>query len=144
MPRGCRSVHAAREYVSLHRKRYAGDQADRTQRYERYAPAERAADTETHDRGERIAHAAADAVRAVRVAETLRRHVRVEHGEVRGMKHAVADAHQNGQRKQPVHAGHEAIQQYASREQAEPAQQHRPGAEAVHGETGAKLAYPAR
>src|SRR5207253_9785583 len=88
--------------------------------------------------------ASPDAVRAVGVTETARVDVGVEDREVRRMKHAVAEAHDCGERKQPVDARNEAGDERATGEQTDAAEQDRARAEAVHGKARPELAYAAR
>ena len=66
------------------------------------APAERGGEGEAHDRRQRVAQVAADAVRRIRVAQAPRRDVGVEDREVARMEHAVAHAHERDDREQPV------------------------------------------
>jgi hypothetical protein len=111
---------------------------------QRHAPAEGAADTEAHDRGGRIAQAAADAVHAVGVSEPARVDIGIEHGEVRRMEDAVAHAHQRHQWKQPIDAWNEGGDDQASGQNPDAAEQDGPGAETIDGESGGELAGAAR
>jgi len=60
------------------------------------------------------------------------------------MEHAVANAHQNHEREEPVDARYQPAAEHAAREKRDAAQQHRPRAEAIDREAGAELAHPAR
>ena len=111
---------------------------------ERETPAERRAEREAHDRRQRIAQVAADAVRAVRVAEPPRRDVGVEDREIGRMEHAVADPHQRDDRKEPADAGNEARDDDAAGGEGEPREEHRAGADAVDGEARRELRDAAR
>ena len=104
-----------------------------------------AAEPEAHDRRQRVAEVAADAMRRVRVPEAPRRDVRVEDREVGGMEHAVADAHQRDDREQPARRPARATPATrAAGEQRQAAEQHRPRADAVDGEAGDELGDAAR
>ena len=61
-----------------------------------------------------------------------------------GMEHAVADAHQRGDRKQPADAGDEAREHRAAGGERQPREQHRARAEAVDGEARRELRDAAR
>ena len=136
--RGTR-VRAAAERAFLQREGEQRHQAGGADRQQRGAPAERAADTVAHDRGGGEAQAAADTVHAVRMPEPARVDVGVEHREVGRMENAVADAHQRGQREQPVDARNERRAQRAAGQKADSTQQDRPRAKTIDGETGREL-----
>jgi hypothetical protein len=137
------TVWPAPEGVFLQREPRHDHQPERTQRQQCCPPAEHAAQAVAHDRRDRVADAAAYAVRAVRMSEPLRSDVCIEHGKICGMEHAVADTHQNDEREQPVDAGNEPSGEHAAREQRDAAEQHRPRTVAVDGEPGAELAQAA-
>ena len=82
-------------------------------------------------------------MRAVRVPKASRRNARVQDREIRGMKDAVADAHQRGDRIKPQYRRRETRDDRSSGEQREPAEQHRTGAEAIDGKSGGELGEPA-
>ena len=134
------AVLAAVERAALHRQNHDRHESERAAHQKRRAPSECAAEPEAHHGRERIAEASADAVRAVGVAEPPRTDVGVEHGEVGRMEHAVADAHQDDQRKQPADAGDQPGDERAAGEQSEAGEQDRTRPEAIDGETGAELA----
>ncbi len=104
----------------------------------------RAAQRKAHHRRERIAEIAADAVRAVRVAEAARRDVGIENREIGGVKHAVAHTHQRDDREQPRDAGRETRERRPAGEQCQAGQQYRSRPEAVHREAGGELRDVAR
>jgi hypothetical protein len=111
---------------------------------ERHAPAERAAEAEAHDRRERVAQVAADAVHRVRMAEAPRRDARVEDRVVGRVEDAVTEPDQRGEQEQPVRAGRERAEHRAGRGQHHAAEQHGPRAEAVDQESRRQLHHRAR
>jgi hypothetical protein len=115
------------------------EEAGERHRRERHAPAEERRETEAHDRRRCVADVAADAVRRVCVAEPARRDARVQDREVGGVEHAVAEAHQDDDREQPAHAGHERSEERAAGEQREAGEERGPRAEAVDEEPRGEL-----
>ena len=142
--RGTRAVSAAAQHAALCREQRQRNQPRRAHHQQRGSPAEDVAEPVADDGRQRVAQAAADTVRAVRMAETARGDVGIEHREIGRMKDAVADAHDRGQWKQPEDAGNAASKERTAGEQGQPAEKHRPGPEAVDGEARAKLAQRAR
>ena len=140
MLRRCDTVLAAVQRGALGRQDRYRDQAERAAHQERRPPSEGAAESEAHDRRQRVAEAASDAVRAVGMTEPPRVDVGIEHGEVGRMEHPIADAHQDDQRKQPADTGHEPGDERPAGQQAKTGEQHRTGPEAIDGEAGAELA----
>ena len=117
MPRARRRP-VRRQQPALARQHAERDNAHHAHRGERHAPAVHRRDGEAHDRRQRVAQVAADAMRRVGVAQAPRRDVGIEDREVGRMKHAVAHAHQRDDRKQPVDAGRERRENRAAGEQS--------------------------
>jgi hypothetical protein len=138
MRRSC-CMRATAERVFLQRECAQHGQSRGAQREQRSAPAERAADAVAYDRGERITEAAADTVHAVGVAQAARFDVGVEHGEIRRMEDAVADAHQCHQREKPVDVRNEPGEERAAGQKPDTAQEHRSRTETIDGEAGGEL-----
>ncbi|MFO1396675.1 MAG: hypothetical protein U1F48_06395 [Burkholderiales bacterium] len=135
-----RVLRAMRREVRALRDEHAQrDEARRAHAGERDAPVERGGEREAHERRERVAQVAADAVRRVRVAQAARRDVRVEDREVARMEDTVAHAHQRDDREQPVGIRRERRDERAAGGERQAAEQHRPRAEAVDDEARGEL-----
>ena len=137
-------MSAAAQHAALCREQRQRKEPRRAHRQQRGSPAEDVAQSVTDDGRKRVAQAAADTVRTVRVAESARSDVSIEHREIGRMKDSVANAHERGQGKQPDDAGNAAGKERTAGEQGEPAEEHGPRAKAVDGEARAKLAQGAR
>ncbi len=104
------------------------------------APAERRAEREAHDRREGVAKVAADSVRAVRMAQPPRRDIGIEDREIRRVEHAIADAHQRDDGKQPADAGHDARDDDPAGGERQPREEHRARAKTIDREARQRTA----
>ena len=120
------------------------DEPDGAHHQQRHTPAERRAQSEAHDRRERVTEIPADTVRRIRVAEPARRDVRIEDREIGRVEDAVARAHDRSARKEPPGVRRERRGERAAGEQAETCQQHGACAEPVDDEARRELHEAAR